>query len=377
LAYGHFDDGTPVVAMATYLRSAGQLTTTAEDIGKFLRFMMSDGTINGKSFIRSEYLAAVGKQKLTDAYKNGVPFGDAFGGYSRDRYGVVGVAKNGTILGFSAMIYMFPNDRKAFFIAHNMDSETANYDLFNAALVKHLNIKTNNYTSKQQPIENEISNWNGYYIPIITKIEPFGLIDHVFSHTKVETTKNGALLMPFQGKNRVLIYQGKHLFSMKDRTTISHTFYKTADGEFIITDGLNTMKKVNDLKILSIACSLFLGLSGLVYVFIAGCISLLKHEIDFRKQPIFWLFVSILILIFSFIVIANQPFMRMGDMTFGNILLAVATTLIPVFSVVYLYLTVKMKHRSYHTFNFLAILFVLQFSVLLMMNGLMPIVMWK
>ncbi|MEJ5963778.1 serine hydrolase domain-containing protein [Pedobacter immunditicola] len=377
LAYGHFDDGSPVIAMPTYLRSAGQLTTTAEDMGIFLRFMMSDGTINGKPFIKSEYLAAVGKQKLTDAYKNGVPFGDALGAYSRDRYGVVGAAKNGTILGFSAMTYMFPDHRRAFFIAHNMDSETANYDLFNATLVKHLGMKTKKYTSKQQLLENEISNWNGYYIPVFTKIEPFGLLDHVFSHTKVETTKDGALVMPFQGTNRVLIYQGKHLFSMKDRTTISHTFYRTADGEFVITDGLKTMKKVHGLKILSIACSLFLGLVGLVYVFIAGCISLIKHKIDFRNQPIFWLFLSILILIFSFILIANQPFMQMGDVTIGNILLAVATTLIPVFSVVSLFLTVKMKHRSFHIFNFLAILFVFQFSVLLIMNDLMPIVMWK
>jgi len=377
LAYGHFDDGTPVVAMPTYLRSAGQLTTTAEDMGIFLRFMMSDGTINGKPFIRSEYLASVGKQKLTDAYKNGVPFGDALGAYSRDRYGVVGVAKNGTILGFSAMIYMFPKDRKAFFIAHNMDSETANYDLFNEVLVKHLGIKTKNYTSKQQPLENEISNWDGYYIPVITKIEPFGLIDHVFSHTLIETTKNGALIMPFQGKNRMLIYQGKHLFSMKDRTAISYAFYRTVDGEFVITDGLKTMKKVNGFKILSIACSLFLGLFGLVYVFIAGCINLFKPKIHFRNQPIFWLFVSISMLMFSFIMIANQPFMRMGDMTIGNILLAVASTLIPVFSVVSLFLTLKMKHRYFHTLNFLAILFVLQFSVLLIMNNLMPIVMWK
>ena len=45
LAYGHFDDGKPVSALPMYLRPAGQLTTTAEDIGIFLRFMMSDGTI--------------------------------------------------------------------------------------------------------------------------------------------------------------------------------------------------------------------------------------------------------------------------------------------------------------------------------------------
>lgn len=377
LAYGHFDGGIPVSAVPIYLRPAGQFTTTAEDIGIFLRFMMSDGIVNGKLFIRSEYLTSVGKQKLTDAYKNGVPYGDALGAYSRDRYGVVGIAKNGNTLGFTAMIYLFTNHKKAFFIAHNMDSETADYDLFNEVLVKHLCLPTQRFNIKQQPTENEITNWNGYYIPVITKVKPFGLIDHIFSHTKVETTKNGALLMPFQGINKDLIYQEKHLFSMKDRTTISHAFYRTAEGDFLITDGVKTMKKVSGLKILGIAGSLLLGLFGLCYLFIVGLINLIKHKIDFKNNPLFWVFISILTLIISFAFIALQPFMRMGDMTFGNILLAVGSTMIPIFSFVSLGLTIKSRKRYLKTFSFWSIIFVIQFSVLLLVNKLMPIIMWE
>jgi CubicO group peptidase (beta-lactamase class C family) len=377
LAYGHFDDGTAVSAIPMHLRPAGQLTTTAGDIGKFLRFMMSDGTINGEQFIRSDYLASVGKQKWTEAKKNGVPMGDALGAYSRDRYGVVGIAKNGTTVGFSAMTYMFPSHNKAFFIAYNMDSETANYDLFNKALVKHLGITTKDYISKHQPIENVISNWNGYYVPIFTSIEPFGLLDYVFSHTKVETTENGALITPFLGKKKVLIYQGKHLFSMEDRTTISHAFYKSADGELLLTDGAKTIRKVSGLKIISIAGSILLGLFGFVYVLVAGFINLIKQKIHFRTHPLFLIFISVLTLIISFIFIANQPFMKMGDITTGNILLAVASTLIPFFSAVSLLLTIKKQNRFLSTFTFWAVLFAFQFSVLLVVNKLMPIIMWN
>ena len=377
LAFGHFDDGEPVVAMPMYLRPAGQFTTTAEDIGIFLRFMMSDGTINGDLFIRSEYLKSVGNQKLTDANKNGVPFGDALGAYSRDRYGVVGVAKNGNTLGFSAMTYMFPNVKKAFFIAHNMDSETANYDLFNEVLVKHLSLAVHRFITKQQPIKNEIANWNGYYIPIITSVEPFGLIDYVFSHTKVETTKNGVLLMPFQGKKKVLIYQGKNLFSMKDRTNISHAFYTTADGELLITDGTKTIKKVSGLKILGLACRILLGLLGLIYLFIIGCINLIKYKLDFRNKPLFWVFIAILTLIISFVFIANQPFMKIGDLTIGNILLALASIIMPLFSFVSVILIIKTQKKYLQTLNFWATVFLIQFCVLLITNKLMPIIMWK
>ncbi len=377
LSFGHYDNKQPIEAMPMYLRPAGQFNTTAEDIGKFLRFMMSDGTINGKSFIKKEYLNAVGQPKLTDAFKKGVPFGDALGAYSRDRYGVVGNAKNGNTLGFSAMIYMFPEHKKAFFIAYNMDSETAKYDLFNEVLVKHLGLAKNNFISTKKEIEKEIKNWNGYFIPVITKVEPFALLDKVFSHTKVETTKTGAIIFPFQGKVKSLVYQGSGLFTMKDRTKISHAFYKNDNGEMFITDGVSTVKKISGFKILSIAISLFLGLFSMLSLFILDCIYLFKYNLDFKKYPQFWLFLAILSLVISIILIINQPFMKMGDLTFGNLLLTISTLLVPLFSVVSLALMIKKQKLYLRTFSFWATLFIIQFCVLLMTNNLMPIFMWK
>jgi CubicO group peptidase (beta-lactamase class C family) len=377
LAYGHFDKGEPVAAIPMYLRPAGQFTTTAEDIGKFLRFMMSDGTVNGKPFIAIDYLKAVGKQKRTDAYQNGVPHGDALGAYSRDRYGLVGIAKNGNTLGFSAMIYLFPMEKKAFFIAYNTDSETANYDLFNAVLVNHLNLSTQPFTCIGEKIENEINNWNGYYIPVITKVQPFGLFDYVFSHTKVEISKTGALLTPFQGKNKALIYQGKCLFSMKDRTNVSHSFYKSAEKDLLITDGVKTIKKVSGLKILSIASSLLLGLLGLVYVFIHGCKNLIKHKLEYRKQPMFWTFISILMLIISIILIIDQYFMNLGNKTSANYFLAFSTLLLPILSVLTLFIIVKEQKKYLQTFRFWAIVFVIQFCVILIANKLIPVILWQ
>jgi len=145
----------------------------------------------------------------------------------------------------------------------------------------------------------------------------------------------------------------------------------------LITDGVNTIKKASGFKIIGIAISLLLGLLGIVYLFIVGCVKLAKHKIDFRNQKLFWVFMAILTLIISFAFIATQPFMRMGDMTIGNIILALGSTLIPIFSFASLFLTIKSKTKFLNRFNFWAILFVLQFSVLLMMNKLLPIIMWK
>lgn len=377
LAYGHFDDGNTVLAMPMYLRPAGQLTTTAEDIGIFLRFMMSDGIIDGKIFIHNEFLKAVGKQTLTDAFKNGLPFGDALGAYARDRYGVVGLAKNGNTLGFSAMAYMFPDYKKAFFIAFNMDSETANYDLFNEVLVKHLALPTQNFISKGQEIETHIENWGGYYLPYITKVMPFGLLDIIFSHTKVIITKTGAIQIPFQGNNKTLIYQGQNMFSMNDRINISHTFYKNSEGELLITNGVSTLKKVNGFKILCVTASLLLGMCSLIYFFLLGCVNLIKYKMEFKNKPELWIFIAVVTLFISFAFMANQQFMNLGNLTIGNALLAFATLLIPILSIVSFTLTIKAQKYYLRNITYWAHISLIQFCLLLLANNLMPIVLWK
>ena len=339
--------------------------------------MMSDGTVQGNPFIKTEYLHAVGKPTQTDAYKNGVPFGDALGAYARDRYAVVGKAKNGNTLGFAAMIYFFPSQNKAFFIAFNMDSETANYDLFNEVLVKHLSLATEDFVTKELEIEGDFKRWNGYYIPAVTKVEPFGLLDIVFSHTKIIASKTGALLIPFQGKQKALIYQGRRLFSMSDRTNVSHSFYTSATNEQYITDGVKTLKKISGFKIVAIAASIIAGMAGMLYVFITGWIKLAKNKLSFFRMPLSWIFTALLSFVGSIILIATQPFMEMGNRSIGNILLALSTVLIPTFAMVSVFLYIKTEKRYSEKVSFWALICILQFCALLIANNLMPMILWK
>jgi CubicO group peptidase (beta-lactamase class C family) len=377
LASGHLDDGQPVSGIPGYLRPAGQFTTTAEDMGIFLRFLMSDGTINGTPFIKADYLKSIGIQRKTEAFVNGVPYGDALGAYSRDRYGVIGLAKNGNILGFSSMIYLFPEHKRAFFISHNMDSETADYDLFNQALVRHLDIPAKQFITTQRATEDSLQSWNGYYIPVITKVEPFALFDKVFSHTKVTVIESGALIEPSQGKKRELIYQGKNLFSMQDRTNISHAFYKNENGDFLVTDGIRTVKKISGWKIVGLATILLLGVIGIVHVIVSSIVRLFTLKSNRLYHPNFLILISLMILLIGIVLIINQSFIRLGDRTLGNIVLAVGSLLLPMHSLIALIQLIRAKKKFRGILDLLAVIFIVQVSFLLAANKLMPIIMWR
>jgi len=375
LAFGHFDNGNPVVSIPMYLRAAGQFTTTANDIAKFMCFMMSDGKVNGKTFIDRNLLSKVGIQKSTDAYKKGVPYGYALGAYQRDRYGAVGVAKNGNTLGFSAMLYMFPESKKAFFIAYNMDSETADYDLFNNEFTNYLGVNKINKNLKKQKIENSLNEWNGYYIPIITAVKPFKLIDWVFSNTKVAFFGNHLVISPFQGKSKTLFYLGNNTFSMNGRTNVTHTLYKDQNGDLLISDGIKTIKKVNGIKILGIGFSFFVGILSIIYFLINGLIRLLKIKTPYVKETYFLMFAASLFLIITISLFLFQPFMEMGNLTFINILLFASSILLPIASI-YVLIKKFIGKENFISFDFFATFSIAQFSIVLIANKIFPIILW-
>lgn len=378
LVMGHFDDGQTIAALPMYLRPAGQITTTAYDMGLFLQFLMSDGKVNTVNFIDEKYLLKIGKQESTEAYQQGVPYGYALGAYTRDRYGVVGISVIGNILGFAARMYWFPNHRKAFFISHNMDSETADYDVFNATLVKHLDIKADTPNLVKAKTVNLLNEWNGFYIPFITHVVPFQIVDKVFSFTKVSVSDSGAALKPLQKKSQQLKYVGNNLFSLEGRINISHSFYKNENGKLLITDGISTIEKVNGLQILLIALSFALGFLGMMYLLFSSVFQLFKFKRSFFQQPILCISFAFLTILAAIPFLLKQPFTSLGDKTIGNTLLYIGTFLMPLLTLVSLIKYIKFdKTKWLYKFDFLSLFFVLQLFVLLLLNNIMPLALWK
>lgn len=376
LAYGHFEYGIPVTAMPMYLRPAGQFTTTAEDMGKFLRFLMSDGSINHSIFIRNDLLKSIGIQTATIAYQQGVPYGDALGGYTRDRYGVVGVAKNGNTLGFSAMVYFFPSERKAFFIAHNTDSETADYDVFNQVLVRHLRLNHQPFLSKHVSMNAQLFQWQGYYVPVITKVFPFEPLDILFAHVKVDVNEEGAILSPLDGPKKRLMYQGQQLFSMEYRTAVSHTFYTDSDGNMFITDGIKTIRKVSVFQIVGLAISCILGLLGLLYLFVIGIVLLFKRKYQLQQNPYLWILTPLLLFGIAMFLMSIQPFMQLGNFSFSSVLLAISSVLLLLGNLFFTFFQLRSRKRLRFSLPFWTSLFLLQWLLLLTFYGMIPAVLW-
>jgi hypothetical protein len=373
LAMGHFENGITQENIPMFLRPAGQFTTTAKDMAQYAKFLMSDGTINGKSFIDKALLNLMGNPTSTESYKNGLKSGYQFGLSYRDRYGVVGKFHRGNTTGYRATFYLFPEQKKAFFISFNTDSETANYEKFNRIFINHLEINRPEQLNEKENVPSNVEEFEGYYKMNPVRFKLFAYLDLLFNSIKVEKKNNSLLVKSIQMETYTLLPVGSNLYRKEDRVNSSHVLYKNGSVP-IISDGLATYEKVNTTYLALMWLSLILGLIGIIVIFLRGFYLLFKKKLFKNYQIIRLPFLSIVGLLIPFPFLLNQSFLNLGDFTFANILLAIATGALPLAMI---FGSIKIWRSKTLTIDALGTLFILQWTVILIYWGVIPFRLWS
>jgi len=372
LAMGHFDNGTTQENIPMFLRPAGQFTTTAKDMALLAKFLMSDGVINEKSFIYKELLNQMGNPISTESYKNGLTSGYQFGLSYRDRYGVVGKFHRGNTIGYRATFYLFPEQKKGFFISYNTDSETANYENFNSIFINYLGINKPQKLKVKNNLPSNIKDFYGYYKMNPVRFEMFAYLDLLFNSIKVEQENNKLILQSIQNETYSLLPVGSNLFRKEDRVKPSHVLYKN-DTTPMISDGLVTYEKVSLFYLGLMWLSLILGLVGIIIILFRGFYLLFQKQLFNHNQTITLPFLSIIGLLIPFPFLLNQSFLNLGDFTFANILLAIATGFSPLAMIFGIRKIWKNKTLTIDT---IGTLFILQWTLVLIYWGIFPFRLW-
>ena len=372
LAMGHFDNGTTQENIPMFLRPAGQFTTTAKDMALLAKFLMSDGVINEKSFIDKELLNQMGNPISTESYKNGLTSGYQFGLSYRDRYGVVGKFHRGNTIGYRATFYLFPEQKKGFFISYNTDSETANYENFNSIFINYLGINKPQKLKVKNNLPSNIKDFYGYYKMNPVRFEMFAYLDLLFNSIKVEQENNKLILQSIQNETYSLLPVGSNLFRKEDRVKPSHVLYKN-DTTPMISDGLVTYEKVSLFYLGLMWLSLILGLVGIIIILFRGFYLLFQKQLFNHNQTITLPFLSIIGLLIPFPFLLNQSFLNLGDFTFANILLAIATGFSPLAMIFGIRKIWKNKTLTIDT---IGTLFILQWILVLIYWGIFPFRLW-
>lgn len=376
LAWGHVDDGSRYAASPIWLRPAGQFTTTATDLARLAKFLMGDGIVDGRSFVDRTMLRSQGKPFGTEAANEGLEAGYALGLGRRDRHGVLGYCHGGNIVGFTAMLCIFPDERKAFAYSVNTDSETANYGRLDKLFIEALKIAKAMPPPTVNPAP-DISKWHGRYVLSPNRFQMFEYLDTVFGSINVSADDGSLAIASLQQDTRLLRPVGDYLYSANDRTTTSHAFYQGKQGEYLVSDGFQTYEKVSTAYLAAHWTSVLLGLAGLVWTLVMGSISLVRYRSDAFRRPEAPALIASALLFAPLPFFFTQSFMALGDFTVASALLAIVTVLLPIGMLSTIILaTRKWRVSRMSLLHGLAAAFVLQWCAVLMATGMLPFRLW-
>jgi len=376
LAWGHVDDGSRYAARPMFLRPAGQFTSTAADMARFLKFLLSDGVIDGKPFIDKAFMRARGRPSGTEAAFSGLLAGYALGLGRRDRNGVVGHCHSGSIIGFFARLCIFPNEYKAYAYSVNTDSEVADYERIDELLINTLGIAAAVRPQTAEPAA-DIAEWHGRYIFSPNRFRAFEYLDNVFGAVKISADGNSLLMESLQNSPRQLRPIGGRTYSANDRATQSHTFLRGEGDSYLLSDGFKTYEKVPTAYLASLWLSICLGVAGLAWLFLAGTVSMIRFRTKMLRLPEAPAFISIVLLFVPVPFFMTQSFMALGDATAASVLLAAVTLLLPVgmlFTIVRA--TNALNESRVNLAHGLAAAFALQWCVVLIAAGMLPLRLW-
>ena len=374
LAMGHFEDSVPQTAVPIHLRPPTQFTTTAADMAELMRFLAGDGHVAGELVIDKHLLESMGRPHMTEAAIAGLSAGYGLGLARRDRHGAIGLCHSGNGVGFRAMLCVYREEQKAFFIAINADSETANYERFNALLIDAIDVTSTTPTAAAHLPD--IRAWKGFYTPAPNRFASFAWLDRAFGFVHLSEDGAALSLSSLQSPKKQLLPQGDRLFRAADRTSASHVLLQTAEGTRVLSDGYQNFEQVSWARIALLWSSICLGVLGTAWIVLWGFATALRRQLS-MSHPMFIPFAAILALFLPAPLFYTQSFLQVGDMTAASAALAIVTTTLPAGMLLGIArLTRARSHAAVSRVHLFALAAVMQGLAVLAIHGLIPVRLW-
>lgn len=370
-AMGHFENGVRQATLPTLLRPATQFSTTAKDMARLAEFLLGDGRVDGEVFIDATLLRAMGAPRGTLAADAGLRVGYALGLAARDRHGAVGLCHGGSTVGFRASLCLFPEARRAFFVAWNTDSETADHARFEKVLVEALGVAT-----PKQPRGASVtvdSAWNGRYVPSPNRFAMLAWIDMLFAAVDVKAQGAAVRLTPFAARPIELESLDGHLLRAPGRAIASHVLLVDRDGQRVLATGAQNYQLLPAWQWWLPWSSLVLLILGLAWVFVRGSARVFRRRLGWR-DALFVPWLGVLALLSSLPLFFLQSLFAIGDRTPASIALAITSAVLPIAMLAGL--PRSARGRGVARVDALALLAVVQGTFVLAGWGLWPIRLW-
>ncbi|MCC7126163.1 MAG: beta-lactamase family protein [Acidobacteria bacterium] len=233
-------EGSPVPFSQIYLRPAGNLHTSAAELGRFVQMLLNWGETNDHLVVDPEYLSNMERPRTSIAARAGLIYGYGTGIASRSLAGFPVLGHNGGIDGFvSSYGYSAARD-VGWVVLLNATYAPRALDEVSALALRYLkrDVEPPSRPEEIVPPE-ELSALHGYYHQQGTRNAILDGAEWLTSGVTVTTTGNRVVMTPVTGSREAWIPVSPTLVRRERDVTPSRVFTTDEDGRGVIAgDGV-------------------------------------------------------------------------------------------------------------------------------------------
>ena len=230
LAQG-YEEGAPVPYYPIYLRPAGEIKSSPNEMARFVRMMLNRGELDGARIVSPESITRMETPETSLAARAGLKNGYGLGNYADLEFPIVQRGHDGGIDGFLSRYAYIPDAGAGYFYSINASGPAAGRATrkLNELFYRYL---TRGVTAHQEPAQkmpHGASEWEGYYEPESPRQSILQYAEILTGGVFVSVDSDGVHVRPLFGKPHKLIPVGTNLFRTEKAAAAGTIF--TADGK--------------------------------------------------------------------------------------------------------------------------------------------------
>jgi CubicO group peptidase (beta-lactamase class C family) len=229
LAQG-YEDGSPVPYYPIYLRPAGELKSSPNEMARFIRMMLNRGKLDGVRIVSPESITRMETPETSLAARAGLKNGYGLGNYADLEFPILQRGHDGGIDGFLSRYIYIPEAGAGYFYSINA-SGRAGFAMRKLDALLY-NFMTRGVKAHQEPavkMGKGSSEWAGYYEPRSPRQAMLRYAEILTGGQFVNVDALGVHVRPLFGTPRTLIPVGTNLFRTEKGAAAETIF--TTDGK--------------------------------------------------------------------------------------------------------------------------------------------------
>ncbi|MDZ7681227.1 MAG: serine hydrolase domain-containing protein [Fodinibius sp.] len=325
----------PQEYMHIYLRPAGYLHTSADEMGRFVRMMLNDGSLGGHSLIADSLLKRMEIPMTSLAAKRGYKRGYGLGIKNSMNQGYSYRGHAGGIPGFSAQYMYFPEHNRGFVLLINMMS---GFGEISDAITNYLlrDVPEPDPAPTTDVSAETLSQYQGYYEHRSLRNELFRPLFVLLNGPTLSVRDDTLRLGGFMKSPEPLLPTSEQRFRRDDETVASTFFMDTEEyGQVMLLDG-NFYVKTGSWKKYLYRGAFFTGLGLLASLLLFSLFWIPFETYRYYRaerspmayQRLFWWPFGALLSLGVLIVAGSQlSLLTIGQQTLSSMLIMVSTYL--------------------------------------------------